>query len=134
MKSFLFQILILFGLITFGQESTKEAFVNQISGTVIDSGFSKYYLSDEAKPCRFKQFDYGQLIKYSLRETVSLSVLNELATHVYEDSTDLYWVLGKIDKAICIQPDQIRSILNPTRGPRYDYSLTEKEKKEPSKK
>jgi hypothetical protein len=134
MKSLLFQILVLSSLAVPGQGFSKESFVNQVSGLVVDSSFSKYYLSSQANPCRFKHFDYGELIKYGLRESVTLGILNELSRHVYEDTADLNWVPGKIDRAICVGSDQILSILDPTRGPRYDPSLTEREKQRAIKK
>jgi hypothetical protein len=128
MKSLLIQFLVLYAGIVFGQRTSKENFVNQVSQHVVDSSFSKFYLSEEATPCRFTRFDYGQLIKYSLREPVSIDILNELARHSYEDTTDLEWTLRKINKAIGIAGDRIRSILNPSWELKYDPSLTDKQK------
>jgi hypothetical protein len=134
MKWILIRILIIYPFTSFGQPPTKEAFVNEVSSAVVDSRFSKYYLSIEAKRCRFKQFDYDELIKYSLKEVISLDMLNELARHVFEDSASHDWAPEKLTRAICIGQDQIRDILNPTWEARYNNSLSEREKQKAIKK
>jgi hypothetical protein len=128
MKSLLIPLLILCSGIAFGQYSSNEDFVSKVSHLVLDSSFSKFYLSAEAAPGRFTRFDYGQLINYSLKEAVSIDILNELSRHVYEDTADLRWTPGNIPNAICIGADQIRSVLNPGWGLKYDRSLTDKQK------
>jgi len=134
MKKWLCLAFALYRIVVIGQIVSKEAFVNEISRFAVDSGFSKFYLSNEAYPCRFKRFDYDELIKYSLKEMVPLNILNELSEHVYEDSADSYWISGKIDKAICIGADQIRSVLNPAWAVTYDHSLTNRQRERKIKK
>jgi hypothetical protein len=132
MKIFAFHILVLLQSSLFTQ--SKEEFVNQVSGLVVDSSFTKFYLSEFARPCRFRRFDYGQLNQYGLKETVPLEILNELSRRVYEDKADLYWVSGKLSRAICLDDEQAQNILNPTRIFRYDARLSETERKKAIKK
>jgi hypothetical protein len=108
---------------------SKESFANAIFLAVVDSGFSKYYLCARAIPCRFTVFDYGELVKYSLRESVSLGILNELAGKAYRDSAEGIWEEDQLTKAKCLDDDQIRGILDPTWSVRYNPRLNNREKK-----
>jgi hypothetical protein len=129
MKIFLLAILFFCRLPGIGQVSSREAFINEISGIVVDSSFAKFYLSSQARPSRFRKFDYGELVKYSLKETVALEILNELSRHVFEDNKEYDWAAGKIDKAICIDDNSIKSILNPSWAILYDPALNGGEKR-----
>ena len=113
---------------------SKEVFVNEISHIVVDSSFSCFYLWQTARPCRFKKFDYEQLIKYALKEMVPLPVLNELAMHVLEDSLEVRWQQPELSRARCIGEEQIRDILNPGWKARYIYNPDRKQKKRAIKK
>ncbi|HMH21182.1 MAG TPA: hypothetical protein VK563_05380 [Puia sp.] len=90
-----------------------EGFVNQIFRTVVDSSFTKYYLSAEASPCRFVKFEYDEWVKYALQETVSMDILNALAEKSYNHRKTSSWRQEQLTGAICISGNQIDSILDP---------------------
>jgi hypothetical protein len=97
-----------------------EEFVNAIFQTVVDSSFSKYYLSEQAAPCSFVKFDYDEWVKYALRETVTMEVLNELAERSYNDRKPMSWRKERLGKAVCINEKKIDSILDPALDLRKD--------------
>jgi len=131
MNKVLIALFILYSSATFSQtpEMSKEEFVNQVLDEVIDSGFSKYYLLDEAPPCSFKRYDYDEWVKYGLKKMITIDILNELAKNAYRDTANSHWVEEKLDGAVCVHKDQAENILNPLSQIKNDPSLSEKEKK-----
>jgi hypothetical protein len=92
---------------------SQEAFVNAIAHTVVDSSFSRYYLSDKALPCSFVKYDYDEWVKYGLQQAVSIDTLNELAERSYYDRKPLEWDSSLLIGALCIGDKKIDSLLDP---------------------
>jgi hypothetical protein len=95
---------------------SREEFVDSIFHTVVDSNFSKYYLSEQAAPCSFVKFNYDEWVKYALRETVTMDIMNELAERSYYDRKSLLWRPERLPGAVCINEKKIDSILDPALG------------------
>ena len=109
--------LVLLWQASFSQTTpiTKEAFVNKIIDQVVDSsltseGYLNYYLVNEAMPCSFKKFDYGELVKYSLDRMIPIYALNELAKNSTEDTLKDSWSQQNLINAICISNEKADSI------------------------
>ncbi len=107
---------------------SKEEFVNEVTGQLMDSSFSKFYLLDRAPACSFKKFDYGELLKYSLTKMIPIFELNELAKASVDDTIKTYWVQDKLQNAICIDEAKHNAIVYPLDSLAHDNSLTKKEK------
>jgi hypothetical protein len=92
---------------------TREAFVNEIFNQVADSSLSKYYLLKQSIPCSFKRYDFDEWMKYGLKEMITIDILNELAEKSYRDTARVLWDQQNLARAICIQDQDARKILNP---------------------
>jgi hypothetical protein len=90
---------------------SKEEFVNTIFHTVVDSSFSTYYLIQQSDTCRFVKFNYEDWTQYTLKEPVSIVILNELAEKVYLSKGPYFWRKEQLQKAICISNKQADSVL-----------------------
>src|ERR1700749_5152426 len=96
---------------------TKEEFVNKIIDQVVDSNFTSggyinYFLVQDARPCSFKKFDYGGLVKYSLNRMIPIYALNELAKNSTEDTVKDSWSQQNLNNAICVSKEKADSILS----------------------
>lgn len=91
---------------------SKEAFINEIFRSVVDSSFSAYNLCDLASPCSFVKFEYDEWVKYALQETVTIGLLNELAKKCYDDRAPAFWDQGQLVAARCISKKKTDSLLN----------------------
>ncbi|MDR3711837.1 MAG: hypothetical protein P4L51_03410 [Puia sp.] len=92
---------------------SREAFVNQVFRTIVDSSFSTYLLVDNAYPCSFIRFEYDEWVKYALHEDVPIYVLNELAAKSFADRDTCTWRCDGLVHAICIGEEQVDSVLDP---------------------
>ena len=92
---------------------SKEAFINQIFRTVVDSSFTTYLLLVNAYPCSFVKFEYDEWVKYTLREEVPIYVLNELAGKSFADRSPCSWQPDLLTHAICINEEKVDSVLDP---------------------
>jgi hypothetical protein len=90
-----------------------EAFVNAVFYTVVDSSWSHYYLIEGTDSCRFTKYDYDEWSKYTLKEPVPLTTLNELSEKVYHAGAPYFWKQDLLQKAICITRKQGDSIIYP---------------------
>jgi hypothetical protein len=108
---------------------SKEDFVNAVFREVVDSSFSKYYLSVNARPCSFKKFDYDEWYKYALREDVPIYILNELAKNSFLDNRTGLWRQEKLIKANCIDEEKIEAILTAAAKQEDNHSMTKAKEK-----
>ncbi|HTQ64180.1 MAG TPA: hypothetical protein VMI12_05255 [Puia sp.] len=114
MNKVVFLLFIFFCQSGFSQSGqiSKEEFLNEIFNQVADSNFSKFYLIHEASPCSFKRYDYGEWVKYGLKENITIDILNELAKKSYLDTSTNNWNQDGLTKAICIERKQASAILD----------------------
>jgi hypothetical protein len=118
MRTSIFSLLVamLTGISAYPQEGalqhpTKEEFVNAVFRTVVDSSYSSYYLIRQSDTCRFVKFNYEDWAQYTLKEPVSIVILNELAEKVYHSKGPYFWRKDELQKAICISNKEADSIL-----------------------
>ncbi|MHA4808740.1 hypothetical protein ACX0G9_11570 [Flavitalea flava] len=108
----------------------REVFVNAIFRSVVDSGFTHYYLYGQASPCSFVKFDYVEWVQYALQEPVTIDILNELAKKCYEDRGPVIWEQGKLDSVICLSREKTDSLLDPRLfGPPTDSTKSQRRQK-----
>jgi hypothetical protein len=90
---------------------SNEAFLNRVLPAMgIDTAF---YLVAGSDTCRFEKFDYDEWVKYHLKETVPISILNELAYKVHKAQAPYYWKQPMLKNAICITASGADSLLAP---------------------
>jgi hypothetical protein len=118
MRTSIFSLLVavLTGIFAYPQENalrhpTKEEFVNAIFRTVVDSSYSSYYLIRQSDTCRFVKFNYEEWAQYTLKEPVSIVILNELAEKVYHSKGPYFWRKDQLQKAICISNKEADSVI-----------------------
>jgi hypothetical protein len=131
MNKVIFLLLISFSPSAFSQSGqiSKEEFLNGIFNQVADSNFSKYYLLHEASPCSFKRYDYGEWLKYGLKENITIDILNELAKKSYLDTSTNNWNQEKLNKAICIERKQASEILDSALDMEHDEAVARGKRK-----
>jgi len=113
---FSFLVAVLTGISAYPQEGARqrpgqEEFVNAVFRTVVDSSYSSYYLIQQSDTCRFVKFNYEDWAQYTLKEPVSIVILNELAEKVYHSKGPYFWRKELLKKAICISNKQADSVL-----------------------
>ena len=107
----LFLFLLCVGRVEAQTLPSNEEFLNQVLPAMgINTAF---YLVAGSDTCRFEKFEYDEWVKYHLRETVPLTVLNELAYKVHLARTPYYWKQGILNNAICITAARADSLLSP---------------------
>jgi len=118
MRTSIFSLLVavLTGISAYPQDSrlqhpTKEEFVNAVFRTVVDSSYSSYYLIQQSDTCRFVKFNYEDWAQYTLKEPVSIVILNELAEKVYHSKGRYFWRKDQLQKAICISNKEADSVI-----------------------
>jgi len=90
---------------------SNEEFLNQVLPAMgIDTAF---YLVAGSDSCRFEKFEYDEWVKYHLKETVPLSVLNELAYKIHLAQAPYYWKQSMLKNARCITAARADSLLSP---------------------
>ena len=101
---------------------SNEEFVNAVYRTIVDSSLSNYYLIRQSDTCRFVQFNYEDWVQYTLKEPVSIVVLNELAGKVYHSKESYFWRKEQLRQAICISNKQADSVLYYKKGTVFSFS------------
>jgi hypothetical protein len=105
---------------SFPTPPSKEAFLNAVAHYFVDSGFTHYYLSAEARPCSFVKYEYDDWVKYGMMEDVNIQVLNELAKKCYFDRNPRPWREDSLANGCCVDARQVDSVLDPLMGWRAD--------------
>lgn len=101
---------------------SNEAFVNAVFHTVVDSSASSYYLIRQSDTCRFVKFNYEDWAQYTLKEPVSIVLLNELAEKVYLSKGSYFWRKEQLQKAVCISNQQADSLLYNGKATIFSFS------------
>ena len=105
-----------------GAPHSNEAFVNAVFRTVVDSSFTNYYLIQQSDTCRFVKFNYEDWAQSTLKEPVSIVILNELAEKVYLSKGRYFWRKEQLHHAICISNKQADSVLYHKKGTVFSFS------------
>jgi hypothetical protein len=101
---------------------SNEEFVNAVCRTVVDSSFTTYYLIQQSDTCRFVKFNYEDWAQSTLKEPVSIVILNELAEKVYLSKGRYFWRKEQLKNAICISNKQADSVLYYKKGTVFSFS------------
>src|ERR1700759_326684 len=99
MRTLLLSFILVTGLTTHSQKMpSPEEFVNAIYRTVVDSTADHYYLVTGTDTCFFVRYDYDEWIKYTLKEPLTVNVMNELSEKVYLSRYPYYWKQPSLQK------------------------------------
>lgn len=113
---------------------TKEAFVDSVCHTIVDSSWTHYLLVATAHPSSMVRYDYDEWVKYGLLEDVPFGVLNELAKKALAHREPQQWQEKTLIRAHCIPADRSDSVLGaiwlPDAGSGDPHPLSKEQKRQ----
>ena len=110
MKILIYILLIFISFPTFGQNISKEAFINEIHLSFVDSSSSSYYLSEKCSNLHIGRYDTSRLID-GFREYITDYVLAQLIQKAISDTSKQMWNSDLLIKAQCIDDRTADTIL-----------------------